>query len=87
MDVTLNDFFDDTNIFITGSSGFIVKVLVEKLLRSQTNINKLYLLIRPKKGKAIEDRVKEDIFSKPVNIWLYVYWVKWFVLSFIEIKS
>ncbi|GJQ74568.1 hypothetical protein Trydic_g21429 [Trypoxylus dichotomus] len=62
----INDFFENTNILITGGTGYIGKVLIEKLLRSQPDINKIYLLIRPNKGKTIENRVKDDIFSKPI---------------------
>lgn len=68
MNTSLNDFFDDVTIFITGGTGFIGKVLIEKLLRSQTNIRRLYLLIRTKKGKSGEERAQEYIFNKPVSV-------------------
>ncbi|XP_063928812.1 fatty acyl-CoA reductase wat-like isoform X2 [Zophobas morio] len=41
-------FYNDQNVFITGGSGFVGKVLIEKLLRS-TNVRTIYVLIRPKK--------------------------------------
>ncbi|GJQ74567.1 hypothetical protein Trydic_g21428 [Trypoxylus dichotomus] len=66
MKTEIDEFFENTNILITGGTGFMGKVLVEKLLRSQSNINKIYLLIRSKKGKLIEDRVKKDVFDQPV---------------------
>lgn len=62
----MEDFFENANIFITGGTGFIGKVLIEKLLRSQNNINKLYILLRSKKEKNEQDRIKEDIFDQPV---------------------
>ncbi|KAL5286797.1 hypothetical protein ACFFRR_008046 [Megaselia abdita] len=49
-------------LFITGGTGFLGKVLVEKLLRACPDIKKLYLLIRPKYGKDPQVRIK-DIFS------------------------
>lgn len=49
-------FYDNTTVFITGATGFMGKVLVEKLLRS-TNVKKLLLLIRPKKGVETEARL------------------------------
>ncbi|XP_073844215.1 fatty acyl-CoA reductase 1-like isoform X2 [Musca autumnalis] len=46
-------------IFLTGGTGFLGKVLVEKLLRSCGDLKKIYLLVRPKKGKSPEERLKD----------------------------
>ncbi|XP_045467424.1 fatty acyl-CoA reductase wat-like [Harmonia axyridis] len=56
-------FYENTNVFITGGTGFLGKILIEKLIRS-TSVSTLYLLIRPKKGKDVETRLKnlfEDV--------------------------
>jgi len=50
-------FYNEKTVFITGATGFMGKVLVEKLLRS-TNVAKLYILMRPKKGVETEQRLK-----------------------------
>lgn len=50
------------NIFITGSTGFMGKVLVEKLLRDCSDLERLYLLIREKKGSSVEKR-KDQFFK------------------------
>ena len=55
---TIPEFYDDQEIFITGGSGFMGKVLIEKLLRSCPKIKAIYVLMRPKKGKSIEERLK-----------------------------
>ena len=55
------DFFSGRSVFITGATGFMGKVLVEKLLRSCPNIKCLYLLIRPSKGKDAMCRLQELI--------------------------
>ncbi|XP_044260169.1 fatty acyl-CoA reductase 1-like [Tribolium madens] len=57
----ISDIFKDKTIFITGATGFLGKVLVEKILRC-TEVKKLYLLVRSKKGKSPQERL-EDIFS------------------------
>ncbi|XP_050528195.1 uncharacterized protein LOC126898298 [Daktulosphaira vitifoliae] len=54
--------FAGKTIFITGGSGFLGMVLIEKLLRKCTDIKKIYLLLRPKKGKDPMQRL-EDLFS------------------------
>ncbi|XP_066990935.2 fatty acyl-CoA reductase 1 [Anabrus simplex] len=51
------DFFSGQCVFITGASGFMGKVLVEKILRSCPEVDTLYLLLRPKKGKEIRERL------------------------------
>ena len=40
------------SIFLTGGTGFVGKVIVEKLLRSCPSISRLYLLVRPRKGST-----------------------------------
>ncbi|KAK0163886.1 hypothetical protein PV328_002571 [Microctonus aethiopoides] len=55
----IQEFFVGQSIFLTGSTGFLGKCFVEKLLRSCPGIKKLYLLIRPHKQP-----VKERLFEK-----------------------
>ncbi|KAF4517873.1 hypothetical protein B566_EDAN001828 [Ephemera danica] len=52
----LAHFFEGQNIFITGASGFMGKVLVEKLLRSCREIQTIYLLFRCKEGQNAQER-------------------------------
>lgn len=56
----------DKVFFITGATGFLGGVFVEKVLRTVPTIKKIYLLIRPKKGKEPNERLKE-LFKKPVS--------------------
>lgn len=59
---TITEFFANREIFITGGTGFIGKVLIEKLLRSCPDVKVIYVLIRPKKGQNIEERMA-SVFS------------------------
>jgi fatty acyl-CoA reductase len=53
------EFYKNKNIFITGATGFLGKTLIEKLIRSCSDINKIYILIRHKKGKTPTERLIE----------------------------
>jgi alcohol-forming fatty acyl-CoA reductase len=57
--ISIPEFYNGRSIFITGGTGFMGKVLVEKLLRSCPGIKNIYLLIRPKRGQEINLRLSE----------------------------
>lgn len=57
--ISVPEFYNGRSIFITGGTGFMGKVLVEKLLRSCPGIKNIYLLIRPKRGQEINLRLSE----------------------------
>lgn len=57
-------FFDNKSVFITGATGFMGKVLVEKLLRSCPGIKNIYLLLRSKKGLNAGQRLDELFNAK-----------------------
>mmetsp|Transcript_7225 Transcript_7225/g.30754 ORF Transcript_7225/g.30754 Transcript_7225/m.30754 type:complete len:1117 (+) Transcript_7225:69-3419(+) len=59
--------FAGQNILITGATGFLGKVILEKLLRSIPDLGLVYLLIRPKKDKSAEQRLKQLISSRIFN--------------------
>ncbi|XP_076618338.1 fatty acyl-CoA reductase 1-like [Colletes latitarsis] len=54
--------FKDQNILITGGTGFLGKVIIEKFLRCLPNTEQIYVLVRPKKGKDPNHRL-EEIFN------------------------
>lgn len=55
----IQEFYSGTNVFVTGATGFLGQVLIEKLLRSCPTISKIYLLLRPKKDKDIDARLQK----------------------------
>ncbi|XP_063836672.1 putative fatty acyl-CoA reductase CG5065 [Ostrinia nubilalis] len=55
--MTVPEYYAGKTLFITGSTGFMGKVLIEKLLRSCPDIKKIYLLMRPKKGHGSKERL------------------------------
>eukprot|EP01135_Chromosphaera_perkinsii_P012104 Nk52_evm42s2579 gene=Nk52_evmTU42s2579 len=53
------EFFSGKNVFITGGTGFMGKVLVEKILRSCPTVKQLFLLVRPKKDTPAKERIEQ----------------------------
>ena len=48
MNSSIVDFYTNKNILITGTTGFLGKVLLEKFLYAVPNCGKIYILIRHK---------------------------------------
>lgn len=49
--------FDGAVVLITGASGYIGSVVLEQLLRT-TNVARVFLLLRPRRGQSIQQRAK-----------------------------
>lgn len=62
----LNSFYKGKSVFVTGGTGFMGKVLIEKLLYSCPDLKEVFILMRPKKGRVPESRL-EDMFKLPVS--------------------
>ncbi|KAK2586496.1 hypothetical protein KPH14_011394 [Odynerus spinipes] len=61
----IQQFYDGETIFITGGTGFLGKMLIEKLVRTCTDLDRLYVLVRPKKDNNAVERV-ETMFEDSV---------------------
>lgn len=59
-------FYAGQSIFLTGATGFLGKVFIEKILRSCPDVRHIFLLMRPKKGLSIDERL-EEILNLPVS--------------------
>ncbi len=42
----IKEFYKDKTIFITGTTGFVGKVVLEKILRSLANFKKIFVMVR-----------------------------------------
>ncbi|XP_076893981.1 alcohol-forming fatty acyl-CoA reductase-like [Bidens hawaiensis] len=58
------DYLENKVILITGATGFLAKIFVEKVLRVQPNVKKLYLLIRAPDGKSALQRFNTEAVGK-----------------------
>jgi fatty acyl-CoA reductase len=50
-------------VLVTGTTGFVGKVLLEKMIRSFPDIKRIYLMIRPRPNITLAQRVHESIYS------------------------
>jgi len=62
---SMSSYYTGKSVFLTGGTGFVGKVIVEKLLRSCPGIKNIYFLIRPKKGLECKQRLQK-IFQMPL---------------------
>ncbi|OAD57852.1 Fatty acyl-CoA reductase 1 [Eufriesea mexicana] len=64
----IRQFYAGKRVLLTGCTGFLGTVAVEKILRTCKEISKLYIMVRQKKGISVEERLnhffKNDIFDK-----------------------
>ncbi|KAK4440623.1 Fatty acyl-CoA reductase 3 [Sesamum alatum] len=59
----ITKYFEDKTIFISGSTGFLAKLFLEKILRIQPKVKKIFLLIRTIPEKSVEQRLHDEVFS------------------------
>ena len=52
-------------VLITGCTGFLGKVLLEKFLYSLGSVDRIFVLIRAKEGSNLFERFKKEIVSSP----------------------
>jgi fatty acyl-CoA reductase len=65
------DFYAHKDVLITGSTGFLGKCLLEKILRSVPDLGSVFVLTRTKRGKSPEQRTK-DLLMGPVRLYKYM---------------
>lgn len=63
MDSGLREQYRGKSILLTGGTGFLGTALVEKVLRSLPEIERLYLLVRASRGKSARQRFEKDVLG------------------------
>lgn len=66
MQLNIVDTFRDGTVLITGGTGFLGKLLTEKLLNS-CSVKNIAVLVRSKKGLTVSQRVA-DLYKQTVSI-------------------
>lgn len=62
--VSIPEYYAGKDVLITGATGFMGKVLLEKLLRSCPDLKTAYVLVRPKAGHSPGARIKDMVSCK-----------------------
>ncbi|XP_006867048.1 PREDICTED: fatty acyl-CoA reductase 2 [Chrysochloris asiatica] len=60
----ISAFYGGKSILITGATGFMGKVLMEKLFRTSPDLKVIYILMRPKAGQTLQQRLSQILNSK-----------------------
>jgi len=68
--MSIADTFRNGTVFVTGSTGFLGKILMEKLLRS-CDVKCIAILVRGKYGLSASQRAV-DIFKQSVSIHIFL---------------
>ncbi len=53
-------------LLLTGATGFLGKIILEKILRSSPDIQRIYVLVRPRKGSTADERMQSEIIQSEV---------------------
>ncbi|MBD0253107.1 MAG: SDR family oxidoreductase, partial [Rubrobacter sp.] len=59
----LGEAYSGKKILLTGGTGFLGTALTEKILRSLPDLGRLYLVIRPSRGKSAAERFERDVLG------------------------
>ena len=57
--MSLKQYYEGKRLLLTGTTGFLGKVLLEKFLYSLPEVDLIYVLIRGKKGSSLIERFKK----------------------------
>ncbi|TYZ62420.1 hypothetical protein PybrP1_008662 [[Pythium] brassicae (nom. inval.)] len=62
----MEEVYTGKQLFITGATGFLAKALVEKLLRSAPYVERIIVLIRPRRGVEPAERLRREIIDSQI---------------------
>jgi nucleoside-diphosphate-sugar epimerase len=63
---TISDRFRGENILLTGSTGFLAKSILEKIIRAIPDVACVYLLVRPSRAHSAQTRVENEVLGSSV---------------------
>ena len=61
--LNIKEFYKDKTILISGCTGYLGKIVLEKIIRTIQDYKAVYVLIRPKIGVTVEKRFKKEVYG------------------------
>ncbi|ESR43101.1 hypothetical protein CICLE_v10011477mg [Citrus x clementina] len=61
--IGIEKFLVGKSFFVTGATGFLAKVLIEKILRTAPEVGKIFLLIKAESEEAASKRLKDEVIN------------------------
>lgn len=71
MSFEVKSFYSNKTILITGCTGYLAKIILEKIIRSCSDFKKIYVLMRSKQGISIQERLQNEVLSSHMFTLLY----------------
>ena len=62
----IQEFYSGKTIFLTGTTGFVGKVVLEKIIRSLSSFKKLFVMVRAKKNMTPQQRFESSILTAEI---------------------
>ena len=59
----VKEFYRGKNILITGCTGFLAKVILEKLFRTIPDVGMIYVMVRPKRKVLPMSRIENEVLT------------------------
>jgi fatty acyl-CoA reductase len=63
--IKVKEFYRGKNILITGCTGFLGKVILEKMLRTCPDVLQFYIMVRPKRKIHPMARIRTEMLTSP----------------------
>jgi len=63
---SVRSFLRGRTFVLAGSTGFLAKVFLEKMLWEQPDVRKIFLIITPRGGRCAETRLRNEIIDSPL---------------------
>lgn len=62
----IKSFYEGKTILLTGCTGFVGKVVLEKIIRTLPNFKKIFVMLRAKKNLSLQERFEKQIFDSEI---------------------